>query len=62
MLDVIRELAATGSADGVVVAPISFTSDHLELRYDLDIDALRRRRGRGWPSPAPTPSATMRRS
>ncbi|MCB1249294.1 MAG: protoporphyrinogen oxidase [Acidimicrobiales bacterium] len=41
VLDVIRELAATGRADGVVVAPIGFTSDHLELRYDLDIDAAR---------------------
>lgn len=37
--DVIRELAATGSVDGVLVCPQGFTSDHLEVLYDLDIEA-----------------------
>ncbi len=39
VLDVIRELAATGRADGVLVVPQGFTSQHLEVLYDLDIEA-----------------------
>ncbi len=39
--DVIRDLAATGRADGVLVCPQGFVSDHLEVLYDLDIDARR---------------------
>ncbi len=39
--DVIRELAATGAADGVLVCPQGFVSDHLEVVYDLDIEAAR---------------------
>ncbi|MCU0311486.1 MAG: ferrochelatase [Acidimicrobiales bacterium] len=39
VLDVIRELAATGSADGVLVCAQGFTADHLEVLYDLDIEA-----------------------
>ncbi|HEY7069472.1 MAG TPA: ferrochelatase [Acidimicrobiales bacterium] len=39
ILEVIRDLAATGRADGVVVCPQGFTSDHLEVLYDLDIRA-----------------------
>ncbi|MFM7068102.1 MAG: ferrochelatase, partial [Actinomycetes bacterium] len=39
ILDIIRELAATGRADGVVVVPQGFTADHLEVLYDLDIEA-----------------------
>jgi ferrochelatase len=38
ILDYLRELAATGVHD-VVVAPIGFTSDHMEILYDLDIEA-----------------------
>jgi len=41
ILDVIRELAATGSAEGVLVCPQGFVSDHLEVVYDLDIEAKR---------------------
>ncbi len=37
--DVIRELAATGRADGVLVCAQGFTADHLEVLYDLDIEA-----------------------
>ena len=36
---VISELGATGRADGVAVCPHGFVSDHLEVRYDLDMDA-----------------------
>jgi ferrochelatase len=41
VLDVIRDLAATGRADGVLVCPQGFVSDHLEVVYDLDIEARR---------------------
>ncbi|MGQ0832036.1 MAG: ferrochelatase [Microthrixaceae bacterium] len=37
--EVIRDLAATGRADGVLVCPQGFVSDHLEVVYDLDIVA-----------------------
>lgn len=36
--DVIRRLAAEGTTD-VVVAPIGFVCDHVEVLYDLDIEA-----------------------
>ena len=39
ILQVIRDLAATGRADGVLVCPQGFVSDHLEVVYDLDIEA-----------------------
>jgi len=39
--DVIRDLGATGPAEGVLVCPQGFVSDHLEVLYDLDIDARR---------------------
>lgn len=38
---VIRDLGATGRAEGVLVCPQGFVSDHLEVLYDLDIDARR---------------------
>lgn len=41
VLEVIRELADTGAADGVLVCPHGFVSDHLEVVYDLDIEAQR---------------------
>jgi len=34
----LTELAATGAA-GVAVVPIGFVSDHMEVRFDLDIEA-----------------------
>lgn len=37
--DVIRDLAATGRVEGLVVCPHGFTADHLEVSYDLDIEA-----------------------
>lgn len=39
ILDHLREVKARGLADAVVVAPISFVSDHMEVLYDLDIEA-----------------------
>jgi len=39
ILAVIRDLAATGRAEGVVVVPHGFTSEHLEVLYDIDIEA-----------------------
>lgn len=39
--EAIRDLAATGRADGALVCPQGFVSDHLEILYDLDIDAAR---------------------
>lgn len=41
ILEVIRDLAGTGAADGVLVSPHGFVSDHLEVVYDLDIEAQR---------------------
>ena len=39
ILDIIRELGATGRSDGILVCAQGFTSDHLEVLYDLDIEA-----------------------
>ena len=36
--DVVRELAAERLADAVVVCPIGFVTDHLEVLYDLDVE------------------------
>lgn len=36
---VIEDLAATGRAEGVLVCPCGFVSDHLEVLYDVDIEA-----------------------
>jgi ferrochelatase len=41
IVDHLRSLAASGAAD-VVVAPIGFTSDHMEVLYDLDHEAKTR--------------------
>ena len=37
--DYLRDLAAAGGTRDVVVVPIGFTSDHLEVLYDLDTEA-----------------------
>jgi ferrochelatase len=39
ILEVIRDLAATGRSEGVLVCPQGFTADHLEVLYDLDVEA-----------------------
>ena len=39
VLEIIEDLADTGRSDGLLVVPQGFTSDHLEVGYDLDIEA-----------------------
>jgi ferrochelatase len=39
VLEYLRELAAAGAARDVVLAPIGFVSDHMEVLYDLDTEA-----------------------
>jgi ferrochelatase len=39
IIDMIRALGGTGRADGVLVCPHGFVTDHLEVAYDLDIVA-----------------------
>jgi len=39
ILDYLREVNARNLASAVVLAPISFISDHMEVLYDLDIEA-----------------------
>jgi len=41
LLEVMRTLATTGRADGVLVCPHGFVADHLEVAYDLDLEARR---------------------
>jgi ferrochelatase len=36
--DEVRRLAAEGGTDAVVVCPIGFVADHLEVLYDLDLE------------------------
>ena len=36
--DVVRHLAAEGATDSVVVCPVGFVADHLEVLYDIDIE------------------------
>lgn len=38
ILEAMRELAAAGARD-LLIAPIGFVSDHLEVLYDLDVEA-----------------------
>jgi ferrochelatase len=40
ILDYLREVKARDLASAVVLAPISFISDHMEVLYDLDIEAM----------------------
>src|SRR5699024_3446452 len=37
--DVIEEIGTQGSADAVVVVPIGFVTDHVEVIWDLDTEA-----------------------
>jgi protoporphyrin/coproporphyrin ferrochelatase len=39
--DEVRRLARDGGADAVVVCPIGFVADHLEVLYDLDVEVAR---------------------
>jgi ferrochelatase len=42
VLAVLADIAARGSADGVLVCPQGFVADHLEVLYDLDDQAADR--------------------
>lgn len=37
--DVVRDLATDDHTDAVVICPIGFVADHLEVLYDLDVEA-----------------------
>lgn len=39
VLEIVSDLAATGRSDGILIVPQGFTSDHLEVLYDLDVEA-----------------------
>lgn len=36
--DAVRQLAESGGSKGVVVCPIGFVTDHLEVLYDIDVE------------------------
>jgi ferrochelatase len=36
--DAVRQLAAAGACEGIVVCPIGFVTDHLEVLFDLVIE------------------------
>jgi ferrochelatase len=42
ILQVIDDVAAAGSAPGVIASAVGFVADHLEVLYDLDIEAAHR--------------------
>jgi ferrochelatase len=58
--DCLAELAAGGSA-GVVAAPIGFVSDHMEVRFDLDVEAAATARRLGLPFARASTASTDRR-
>jgi ferrochelatase len=39
LLEIVADLASTGHDDAVLVVPQGFTSEHLEVLYDIDIEA-----------------------
>lgn len=47
ILDVLQTIASEGQAKHVLVCPIGFVSDHLEVLYDLDIEAQKTARELG---------------
>lgn len=49
ILDYLREVKKHNLASGVVIAPISFISDHMEVLYDLDVEARQRCQSLGLP-------------
>jgi len=58
--DCLADVAAAGS-DGVVLAPVGFISDHLEVVYDLDVEAARTAERLGLPlARAATPGTDPR--
>ena len=63
--DLVRQFAADGHTDAVVVCPIGFVADHLEALDDLDVEVgVGSRRRAASPTRAPcrsmtTPIATL---
>ena len=55
--DHLRALAAAGET-AVVVFPIGFVSDHLEVIWDLDTEAQETAASSAWPSPGPATAGT----
>ena len=51
--DVVRQLGDDGDVDTVVVCPIGFVADHLEVLYDLDIELAASRQRVAWRTRAP---------
>jgi len=45
--EVVAQLDENGDTDGVVVCPIGFVADHLEVLYDIDIELAAVAAGRG---------------
>jgi protoporphyrin/coproporphyrin ferrochelatase len=45
--DALSEIAATGGCRNVVIAPIGFISDHMEVKFDLDTQAMEHARALG---------------
>lgn len=39
LLDTLKEVAQEGAYDGVVICPVGFVADHLEILYDIDVEA-----------------------
>jgi ferrochelatase len=39
ILEALNELSLKGDTDHVLVVPIGFVADHLEISYDIDIEA-----------------------
>ena len=66
ILDHLDELAAGGVQD-VVVCPVGFVADHLEIRWDLDVEAAEKAQRAGPPAstgsscrtPIPPSSASL---
>ena len=46
ILDHLSDLSAQGVAE-VLVCPVGFVSDHLEIRWDIDVEAVERARELG---------------
>jgi protoporphyrin/coproporphyrin ferrochelatase len=40
ILDVLKRIKEQGEAEHVIISPIGFVSDHLEVLYDIDIEAM----------------------
>ena len=60
--DHLRDARRRAASQAVVVSPVGFVSDHLEVLFDLDVEAQRAADELGLPSRAPAPRGRIRRS